>query len=70
MAVAIEMNFKGATLDQYDKVIELMGLTPGNPPPPARNCSPEWRIFPAPGRISRHPIDCQNGAGVRASSIR
>ena len=29
MAVAIVMNFKGATLDQYDKVIELMHLTPG-----------------------------------------
>jgi hypothetical protein len=34
MPVAIEMNFKGATLDQYDKVIELMGLQPGNPAPP------------------------------------
>ena len=34
MAVAIEMNFKGATLDQYDQVLELMGLTPGNPAPP------------------------------------
>jgi hypothetical protein len=34
MAVAIEMNFKGATIDQYDQVIELMGLTPGNPAPP------------------------------------
>jgi hypothetical protein len=28
MAVAIVMDFKGATLDQYDKVIELMHLTP------------------------------------------
>ena len=34
MAVAIEMSFKGATLEQYDQVIELMGLTPGNPAPP------------------------------------
>ena len=34
MAVAIEMNFKGATLDQYDQVIGLMGLTPGNAAPP------------------------------------
>jgi hypothetical protein len=34
MAVAIEMNFKGATLDQYDKVIELMGLGGGAPSPP------------------------------------
>ena len=25
MAVAIEMNFKGTTPEQYDKVIELMG---------------------------------------------
>jgi hypothetical protein len=28
MAVAIEMDFAGATLDQYDQVIEKMGLTP------------------------------------------
>ena len=35
MPVAIEMNFKGATLEQYDKVIELMGLTAGNIPPGA-----------------------------------
>jgi hypothetical protein len=28
MAVAVEMNFRGATLAQYDKVLELMGLTP------------------------------------------
>jgi hypothetical protein len=34
MAVAIEMDFKGATLDQYDQVIELMGLSPGSPLPP------------------------------------
>ena len=34
MAVAIEMNFKGATLDQYDQVIELMGLTPRGSTPP------------------------------------
>ena len=35
MPVAIEMNFKGATLEQYDKIIELMGLTSGNIPPGA-----------------------------------
>jgi hypothetical protein len=34
MAVAIEMNFKGATLAQYDQVLDLMGLTPGGPIPP------------------------------------
>ena len=34
MAVAVEMNFKGATLDQYDQVIELMGLTPRGSGPP------------------------------------
>lgn len=34
MAVAVEMNFKGATLDQYDQVIEKMGLTPGGATPP------------------------------------
>lgn len=29
MAVAVEMEFSGATLEQYDQVIEKMGLTPG-----------------------------------------
>ena len=28
MAVAVEMNFKGATLEQYDEVIEKMGFSP------------------------------------------
>ena len=34
MAVAVEMNFKGATLDQYDQIREKMGLTPGGATPP------------------------------------
>jgi hypothetical protein len=34
MAVALEMKFRGATLGQYDQVIEKMGLTPGGPTPP------------------------------------
>ena len=29
MAVAVEMNFRGATLDQYDEVIQKMGFAPG-----------------------------------------
>jgi hypothetical protein len=29
MAVGVVLDFEGATLAQYDKVIELMGLTPG-----------------------------------------
>ena len=29
MAVGVEMDFRGASLEQYDRVIELMGLTPG-----------------------------------------
>ena len=35
MAVAIEMNFKGATIGQYDQVVEKMGLTDGSTPPGA-----------------------------------
>ena len=31
MSVAVEMNFRGATLNQYDQVIEAMGFTPGGP---------------------------------------
>ena len=34
MAVAIEMHFRGATLDQYDQIIQKMGLTPGGATPP------------------------------------
>ena len=34
MAVAIIMDFPGATLEQYDQVLERMGLTPGGEAPP------------------------------------
>ena len=34
MPVAVEMNFGGMTLDQYDQVLEKMGLTPGGSTPP------------------------------------
>jgi hypothetical protein len=34
MPVAVEMNFRGATIDQYDRIIEKMGLTPGGSTPP------------------------------------
>ena len=33
MAVAFEMRFEGATLEQYDQVMELMGLTDGTNKP-------------------------------------
>ena len=29
MAVAVVLEFEGATLDQYDQVVEKMGITPG-----------------------------------------
>ena len=31
MATAVQMDFKGATLDQYDQVINKMGFRPGEP---------------------------------------
>ena len=34
MAVAVEMSFRDATLDQYDQVIEKMGLKRGGETPP------------------------------------
>lgn len=34
MPVAIDMNFRGATLDQYDQVVGAMGYTPGGPAGP------------------------------------
>ena len=33
MAVAFEMRFAGATLEQYDRVMELMGLDQGDTQP-------------------------------------
>lgn len=33
MAVAFEMRFEGATLEQYDRVMELMGLDRGDTSP-------------------------------------
>jgi hypothetical protein len=38
MAVAFKMKFEGATLEQYDRVMELMGLEKGG-------TSPEGAIF-------------------------
>ena len=34
MPVAIEMNFSGATLEQYDAILDKMGLTSGGSTPP------------------------------------
>jgi hypothetical protein len=34
MAVAVEQNFSGATIDQYDQIVGKMGLTPGGATPP------------------------------------
>ena len=33
MPVAVEMNFRGASTDQYDQVIQKMGLRQGGPTP-------------------------------------
>ena len=35
MPVAVDMKFRGATLEQYDEVIRKMGLTDGTAPPNA-----------------------------------
>jgi hypothetical protein len=34
MAVAVEMNFRGATTEQYDQILQKMGLTPAGATPP------------------------------------
>jgi hypothetical protein len=34
MAIAYKLRFPGATTDQYDQVIQRMGLKPGGPTPP------------------------------------
>jgi hypothetical protein len=33
MAIAVQLDFEGATLDQYDAACKLMGLTPKGPGP-------------------------------------
>ena len=33
MAVAVEMNFRGATIEQYDQILQKMGLTPAGSTP-------------------------------------
>ena len=33
MAIAVVMDLDGGTLEQYDQVVEKMGLTPGGPAP-------------------------------------
>ncbi len=34
MAIAVQLDFKGTTLEDYDRVIEVMGLKPGGPGAP------------------------------------
>jgi hypothetical protein len=34
MAVAVEMNFRGASMEQYDQILQKMGLTPAGATPP------------------------------------
>jgi hypothetical protein len=50
MAVAIEMEFPGATLEQYDQVLNKMGLTP--------------RGAPAPGAISHWVAKTDDGIRI------
>ena len=33
MAVGVQVDYRGVTLEQYDEVVEIMGLLPGGPPP-------------------------------------
>ena len=33
MAIAVQLDFAGATLDQYDEICKMMGLTPKGPGP-------------------------------------
>ena len=33
MAIAVQLDFEGGTLEQYDEICQLMGLTPKGPAP-------------------------------------
>ena len=52
MAIAVEMTFKGATLDQYDQVIEAMGLEPGGASPPG--AISHWAAALVVHRLQQH----------------
>ncbi len=34
MAIGVQLDFRGATLDQYDEIVESMGFLPGGPGAP------------------------------------
>ena len=60
MAVAVEMNFPGATIEQYDEILGKMGLTPGGATPPgAIRVSQQRGSKPqrGPPRSGRHRED-------------
>ena len=50
MAVGVQLDFKGATLDQYDEVVRKMGFTPGGKG--------------APGGISHFVVKTDDGIRV------
>jgi hypothetical protein len=33
MAVVVQVDYPGVTLEQYDELVEILGLLPGGPPP-------------------------------------
>jgi hypothetical protein len=33
MAVVVQVDYAGVTLEQYDELVEILGLLPGGPPP-------------------------------------
>ena len=33
MAVGVQVDYRDVSLEQYDEVVEIMGLLPGGPPP-------------------------------------
>ena len=47
MPIAVEFDFKGMTLDQYDQAIEMTGFKPGGPHAPG--CLFHWTAETADG---------------------
>jgi len=33
MAIVVQVDYRDVTLDQYDEIVEALGLLPGGPPP-------------------------------------
>jgi hypothetical protein len=55
MAVAVDLEFDGGTLEQYDEVAKLMDYEPGGAAPPG--CLFHWQVgIPGPPQLTFYEV--------------